>query len=476
MIRHYNVHISKLWATVLAFFLSLTASATAQPLSLDSARTMALEYNKSLAAARLQTRQYEHTMKSLRANFFPNFKIQANDIWSTVDGVLSIAGGYLPTFSYSATTGTMVPNVLTDATGNPVMNGANPVFKEYAYFPGADIKWEMGNVIQVGVTVEQPIYMGGKVTAGYKMGKLGYQMSRLNENLSAAQTLVDVTEAYTLLVQAQEMNKVAVEYDTLLSKLLRDVESAKRHGMVSQNEVLKVRVKKNEAELQVRRACNGVKLAQMNLAQKLGLPITETIEADPKTLTLHEDVSMGDITSRPEYQILDYQTQLANQKVKLARADFLPQVGVAAGYNYVNGAKVNNDKFIDGADFGVLVNVKVPLFHFGEGYHKVKAAKLEAERTQLSQQDLNEQMNLELRQAWNNLDEARLEAKMTETSLQQAAENLRYSRRAYDVGLESLSDLLEAQTLWQQAYARNVQARCNWSLQSIRYDKAAGRL
>lgn len=449
---------------------------SAQPLSLDSARNLALQHNKSLESARLQTRQYEHTMKSLRANFFPNFKVQANDVWSTMDGVLSIAGGYLPTFSYSTAAGTMVPNVLTDASGNPVMNGTTPVFKEYAYFPGADIKYEIGNVIQVGVTVEQPVYMGGKVTAGYRMGKLGYRMSQLSEHLSVSQTLVDVTEAYTLLVQAQELGKVAMDYDTLLSRLLRDVESAKRHGMVSQNEVLKVQVRKNEAELQIRRAENGVKLARMNLAQKLGLPLTEPIQADPKSLSLHDEVSMGDISSRPEYQILDYQTQLADQKVKLARADFLPQVGVAAGYSYVNGVKVNNEKFVDGADFGVLVNVKVPLFHFGEGYHKVKAAKLEAERARLSQQDLDEQMNLELRQAWNNLDEARLEARMTEKALEQAAENLRYSRRSYDVGLESLSDLLEAQTLWQQAYARNVQARCNWSLQSIRYDKAAGRL
>ncbi len=465
---------SRLRVSFLVVLLSVAGASSAQTLSLDSARSLALEHNRSLASARLQTQQYEHTMKSLRANFFPNFKVQANDFWATCDGTFSIAGGYLPTFNYSAATGAMVPNVLTDATGNPVMNGSTPVFKEYAYFPGADIDYKIGNVIQVGLTVEQPLYMGGKVSAGYRMGQLGYRMSQLNEQLSVSQTLVDVTEAYTLLVQAQEMNKVALDYDTLLSRLLRDVESAKRHGMVSKNEVLKVQVKKNEAELQVRRADNAVKLAQMNLAQKLGLPLTDKILADPQSLSLHEEVSMGDISSRPEYRILDYQTQLAVQKVKLARADFLPQVGVAAGYSYVNGVELNNSKFLDGADFGVLVNVKVPLFHFGEGYHKVKAARLEADRTRLSQLDLDEQMNLELRQAWNNLDEARLEAQMTETALEQAAENLRSSRRSYDVGLESLSDLLEAQTLWQQAYARNVQARCNWSLQSIRYDKAAG--
>ena len=85
-------------------------------------------------------------------------------------------------------------------------------------------------------------------------------------------------------------------------------------------------------------------------------------------------------------------------------------------------------------------------------------------------------MLLELMQASNNLDEARLESELSERSLQQAEENMRVSKSQYDVGLETLSDHLEAQALWQQAYETKVDARFQLYLSYVAYQKAAGRL
>ena len=89
---------------------------------------------------------------------------------------------------------------------------------------------------------------------------------------------------------------------------------------------------------------------------------------------------------------------------------------------------------------------------------------------------MNEQMLLELVQSVNNLDEARLESTIAERSLQQAEENMRVSRSQYDVGLETLSDHLEAQALWQQAYETKVDACFRLYLNYITYLKATGTL
>ena len=89
---------------------------------------------------------------------------------------------------------------------------------------------------------------------------------------------------------------------------------------------------------------------------------------------------------------------------------------------------------------------------------------------------MNEQMLLELTQAANNLDEARLESELSDRSLQQAEENMRVSKSQYEVGLETLSDHLEAQVLWQQAYETRVDAHFRLYLNYITYLKAAGTL
>jgi len=69
--------------------------------------------------------------------------------------------------------------------------------------------------------------------------------------------------------------------------------------------------------------------------------------------------------------------------------------------------ELNEKNFLDNASFSVLLNVSIPLFHFGEHSNKVRAAKARLEQTRLQQQNLNEQMLLELTQAANNLDEAK---------------------------------------------------------------------
>ena len=458
--------------------------ASAQSLSLDSCIHMALRANRQIEKAQLQTRQRDYTMKSVKANFFPNFKAAVRDIYSTARGSFSVEGGYLPTFTPGAD-GSMHPNVMiTPATGQPVMgpDGVTPVFQQYAYFPTQELKYKVNNIIQAGITLEQPIYMGGKIRAGYAMSRLAHKMAQENERLSEAQVIVKTEEAYALLVRATEMHGVALVYDSLLQRLQHDVQAAKSHGMASHNDVLKVGVKRDEALLKVRQAENGLRLARMNLCQIIGLPLLTPIS--PSRLSrlsrlgeslLGESLLGESLPLRPEARLLDMKSQLAEEKVRLERSEFLPQIGLMAGYNYLYGLKVNDRRLLDGGSFAALLNVSIPLYHFGEGRNKVRAARMEAEQARLEQQDLMEQMQLEATREGNNLDEALLELDITSRSVAQAAENLRAAQKSYAAGMEPLSDLLEAQTLYQQSLARQAEARCQVSLSAARYRKATGQ-
>jgi len=167
---------------------------------------------------------------------------------------------------------------------------------------------------------------------------------------------------------------------------------------------------------------------------------------------------------------------MAKQQVKLSRSELLPQVGIRGSYDYVHGLKVNEQRLFDDGAFSVMLNVTVPLFHFGERINKVRASKAQLEQVRMEQADLNEKMYLELTQAANNLDEAKLQTALADRSLEQADENRRISKGEYDAGLEPLSDHLEAQALWQQAYETKVNAHFQLYLSYVKYLKAAGKL
>ncbi len=432
-----------------------------ETLSLKECREMALKYNKEMAASVKQTESARYTAKSYKGNFFPNFTVSGTGLYSNADGSYGIAGGNLPVF-------------LPDGTGQ--FNPGQPA--GFAYFPGINLDYKIGWVYMGGVQMEQPLYMGGKIRAAYKMSLLGKEMAQMNENLTATEVIQKTDQAYALVVKAKEMKTVADAYHAVLTELKNNVESAYKHGLKPQNDVLKVQVKLNESELGIRKAENALRLATMNLCHLIGKPLTTQVHVSGDFPEIEKDleVQVLDITRRPEYGILDKQVAIARQQVKLNRSELLPKVGIKGSYDYVHGLELNNKNFLDNASFSVLLNVSIPLFHFGERSNKVRAAKAKLEQTRLQQQNLNEQMLLELTQAANNLDEAKLESELADRSLQQAEENRRVSKSQYEVGLETLSDHLEAQALWQQAYETKVDARFQLYLNYVAYLKAAGTL
>ena len=448
----------KKFTLILLLFCAITLHAQ-ELLTLDQCRQLALDNNKRMVAASKQTQAAHYTVKSYKGNFFPNFIASGTGLYSTADGTFNIPGGNLPTF-------------LPDANGQPTPNGG------FAYFPGIDLNYKVRTVWMGGIQVEQPIFMGGKILAAYRMATLGKQMAQLNENLTATEVILETDQAYALMVKAQEMNKVAESYHAVLQELMKNVQSAYKHGLKSKNDVLKVQVKLNESELSIRKAENALRLANMNLCHLIGKPLTETLQISDDFPVIEQalETQINDITARPEYSLLNKQVDMAKQQVKLSRSELLPQVGIRGSYDYIHGLKVNEQTLFDKGNFSVMLNVTIPLFHFGERINKVRASKAQLEQVRMEQADLNEKMLLELTQAANNLDEAKLQTALADRSLEQADENRRISKGEYEAGLEPLSDHLEAQALWQQAYETKVDAHFQLYLSYVKYLKAAGIL
>lgn len=160
----------------------------------------------------------------------------------------------------------------------------------------------------------------------------------------------------------------------------------------------------------------------------------------------------------------------------MTRADALPQAGIFAGYGYTHGLTVNDETFIDKAGFCVGAKVSIPIFHCGEHFYKVKSDKSKYEQA-VSERDSNyELMTLEMSKAANELDESEYERALAASNTASAEENVRVSRLHYDAGTETLSDLLEAQTLWQVANRDSVEADINHFLAWLSYLKTTGQI
>lgn len=448
-------------------------------LNLQECRKLAVEHSKKLQSAEQQMLKSGFEKNAYRANFLP--KISATGMYAYVQKKMKykIDGGYLPVFDERDKGSSLPVNSVVFENNVPKMGADGlPVFKQYAFMPDIDLNLGIRNAYTVGLMLEQPLYMGGKVRSAFRMASIGKEMAELNVKYSRSEVITEADEAYWQYLRLMEQTKAAEKYLEVVRELVKNVQDAYQNGMASQNDLLKAQVKQNEAELMVQKANNGVALSRMNLCRVIGVDLYSSLEIRD---SLQEGVlpgileAGGDISGRPEYNILEKQVELKEKQVALTRSDFLPQLGVSATYGYGDGIQLNGES--DGvATFAAVASLKVPIYNWGEGRNKIKAMKAEEEMAKMKKEETTQLMELEVARARYNVEDAVARVQLTRKSLSQAEENLLVSKNRFEVGMETITNYMEAQAQWQKAWSDWIDARAELHLSETYYLKSTGRL
>lgn len=448
-------------------------------LNLQQCREMALQNSKEVVIAGKQQEKAVFETKSLRADFLPKLSAVGFGLYNQKKYDYKLKGGYLPTYK-PGTGGQLEPNVMIDpVTQRPVIGAdGNPVFNEYAFMPDISLELSLRGVYMAGVQLEQPVYMGGKVRAAHKMAKVGEQIAGENVRLNRSEIIVQTDEAYWQLLRVREQKLAIEKYREVVKELVKNLKDAQAVGMAMNNDVLKAEVRYNDAELMLQKARNGQVLASMNLCRLIGLNLMSEISLqDSLSETISPEIWMLDsnVSQRPDYHMLENEVNLKEREIALVRSDFLPQIGVTAGYGYGGGLKLNGDDEAD-ATFTAMAAVKIPVFHWGEARNKVRSARMSQEISRLNLENLADKMQLQITSARFNIRDAQTRIVMARNALLQAKENLKISNDQYQVGMESITNLLEAQAQWQEAWSEWIDAKAMLHLSESQYLKAIGKL
>lgn len=437
------------------FLLTLPVIASAQHyLTLDSCLSMAVESNHRLAASRKGVDAARFDVKRARSNFFPSFSASGTGIYSSGSGHLGIPGGMLP---------------VMDAQG---FTGAS------AYFPGFDLDYKINTLFMAGVKFEQPVYFGGKIKTGYEMSKLALELSRLQESKTRADVIIETVNAYADVVKCDHLLSLAESYKGLLTELRRMTESAVRNGMKTRNDLLRVKVKLDESELNIVKARNAGRLARMMLCVCIGTEFDPDLRVEHSMPQLPEGAEnlSGNYMDRPEYHMSELSRTLSLKNVTMAKSEWLPQIGLTGSYAYTHGFKLNDENLFHKWNFFVGLNISIPIYHFGEHRNRIQASEARYRQAAEETEHVHEMLRLDMTQAMNRLDEACMAHRIAESGVEAAEENLRMSTKMYEQGVETLSDLLDAQTAWLDMSQNLVEASVNRYRQWMEYRRAVGLL
>ena len=450
--RIINENVSKV-TSILLFYLFTFLPLTAQTYSLQQLKDSALHNNFAIRKARFDISAAQQQRREAFTKYFPN--VSATGLWFNANKGMAQTtinpSELLPQSLAQAMAQQMPPQVLADL-GNPINVSM------------------MKNGTIGGVTAVQPVFAGGQIVNGNRLAKVGENVSRLQLQLSENEVEKTTEQYFWQLVSLQEKMKTVEAVEALLADIAKDVDVALKAGVAMRNDLLQVQLRQNDIASQKLTLRNATSVVKLLIAQYCCLSdtvLTLVAPADEGADQLQGGAF--NVQSTPEYQLLSQQVRATGLQHKMEVGKNLPSVGVGAGYNYHNLLDNNHT-------FGMIfATVSVPISDWWGGSHAIKRKKIEHEKAQAQLADNSELLRIRMQKAYNDVEEARQQLDIAQRSIEQADENLRLNRNFYQAGTSKMSDLLEAQLLYQQARDRQTDAVANYHNKLLEYRQAIGQ-
>lgn len=441
---------------VMALLLFTGVASAENRLSLETCKKLAIKNNVSMKNSGLENESAEKIKEAAFTKYFP--QVNAGAIaFKNRDPFIreSIAGGNLPVY---------------DGAPANLFNAS-----QYAYFPGLDIDLlEKG---QVGyVALVQPLFAGGRIVNGNRLADLGREVSILQQKMTEEEVRLSAEEQYFRVVSLDEKRKTVLRYETLLVTLLRQVEDAFKTGISLKNDVLKVRQKKSEVELNRSRIENGRELAFMSFCQYIGIAYDPSIiltgrviiTDTPETFRVKNEKEA--VASRTESHLLQKSVAAEALKTQIKRGEYMPEVsvGMASLYTQFDDRKHDDNGM-------VFATAAIPLSGWWEASYTMKERALREKMETNRQKETTDLLLLQIKKAWKDVEEAFKQVGLCETSRTQAEENLSLSKDSYVNGIVDIADLLEAQAIFQKSEEELIEAKVNYRIKKILYLKTTGQ-
>lgn len=327
-----------------------------------------------------------------------------------------------------------------------------------------------------GVQAVQPVFTGGLIINGNKLAGVAEEVARLRQEQTENELRLTTETLFWKLNTLESSLKVLESAVSFLDTLENQVQTMVEAGLITRNDLLKVKLKRNNYQADKVDLQNGILLVKMLLGQYVGLGVAGDIEIKtdiPSAMPpFPSDIytpSLNALPLTPDYRLLQKNVEAKTLEKRMEIGSNLPSVALGAGWYY-------HDLFKQNHNFGSLqIAVSVPLTGWWSGAYGIKRRNLELSIAKNELEDLSEQLQIEMQDKWNNLTAAHRKMQIEQEGITQSKENLYLNKMYYEAGMCTLSDLLEAETNKKEAEDRFMAAYGNFCTARSAYLISTGR-
>jgi outer membrane protein len=409
-----------------------------ETVNLQQSIEIALESNKELEAERNSLQAAQWRQHNALTNFFPKAYLNASVVRiddQTYEDANTLYK--IPVFgSNDLPTGDYVPFS---------MGAMNGLYK---------------TTYRSGITVQQPVFTGGKIAGGYQLAKLGKQQAMHafnNKELVLSARIATLYFNILKLQSLQELNELSIA--SARSNMER-VEQMQQAGIARRSDWLQWRVKlQDELTTKLEIENNLTSLLEIwNLA--LGFselryspePIAK--EGYKQEITFYAELTDQDYLleqtvqqvkeNNPILQITKTNRKMVRQQHRMTKGDFLPTLNLQFSYEFENDDRLD---FSGDRNWNIAAVLSFPIFTGGGNYTNLRRSHYEQRYTELATEYNDQMIVLEAQRIQRDLITKAQSIESNKLALEFARENYSTMQSLHEQGLITSRDLLDAETM-----------------------------
>ncbi len=340
--------------------------------------------------------------------------------------------------------------------------------------PGMSMKL-LKNGLMGGVNATLPLFTGGQIVQGNQLAKVNVEKYRLLGRQAENEVRLTTEQYFWQVAMLKEKLRTHSVVESQLAGMHKDVDAAVSAGITNRNDLLQVQLRQNDTRSTRINVENALTLSRRLLAQYIGTPddsvdvafaVSDSLPPSPLGLYRAPEASL---VLTPEYNLLQAQLKASHIEHKMSVGKNLPTVAIGGGFMHDNLSDRHKPFWMG------FATVSIPLSGWWEGSHNMKRSRLAVRNNENNLRDGSELLVINMQNTWNALTDAYKQVQIAIESIGQATENLRLQTDYYHAGTCTMSDLLEAQTLYQQSRDKYVESYAQYEVKKREYLQATGR-
>ncbi|MGM0602956.1 MAG: TolC family protein [Bacillota bacterium] len=339
----------------------------------------------------------------------------------------------------------------------------------------ADVFSQPDENYSTSISLNQPLYLGGRVRLAKEMAVYGVELSRSNFEKKAEDMIFNIVQGYYGVLQADGMTAIRENALEVVNEHLRIVEVNYEVGTALRQDLLQTRIEKRKAEEELTSAQNQLQIAKKRLAQLLGQIDDEFILIKPKKIPNKEldkePLLEAALNNRSEINSLRLNKLLVDKQKKLEGNPYRPSLSLNGSYSW-QGEELDMSE----GSWSISIRGTIPLYDGGKSSVKEEKQDLELEKIDASRLDLIDSIKVDIEEAVLAVQEAEEMIELERLSLENAEENLELANKSYRAGIGTNIDVINAQTRYRQAQTSLLQAEYKYEIDLFRVLHKTGRI